>query len=78
MNKTQSVTIFGGGSLMMPLLVVFIALKIANVIDWPWLWVLAPLWLPLAIVLGFLAILAAGGLLVLLVGLGIAAILDRR
>jgi hypothetical protein len=30
------------------------------VIAWPWLWVLAPLWLPLAIILGILAIIGVG------------------
>lgn len=29
---------------------VFVALKALNLIDWPWVWVLCPLWAPLAIV----------------------------
>lgn len=33
------------------LTIVFIILKLCNVIDWAWLWVLAPLWIPIAIVL---------------------------
>jgi len=32
------------------LLVVFIVLKLTGVITWSWLWVLAPFWIPLAIV----------------------------
>ena len=36
----------------------FIGLKLGAVIDWPWLWVLAPLWIPIAIAIPFL-ILAA-------------------
>lgn len=32
------------------LLIVFITLKICGVISWPWLWVLAPFWIPLAFV----------------------------
>lgn len=33
------------------LAVAFIVLKLLGVIDWPWLWVLAPIWIPLAIFL---------------------------
>ena len=31
------------------LLLAFIILKLCGVIQWSWLWVLAPLWIPLAI-----------------------------
>lgn len=31
------------------LAIVFITLKLLGVIAWPWLWVLAPLWIPLAL-----------------------------
>ena len=30
--------------------VLFIAFKLAGVIAWPWVWVLAPFWIPLAVV----------------------------
>lgn len=33
------------------LAVAFIVLKLCNVINWSWWWVLSPLWIPLAIVL---------------------------
>ncbi len=33
------------------LLVAFVVLKLCHVIEWPWVWVLAPAWIPLAIVL---------------------------
>jgi len=45
-----------GPSLGSMLLVAFIVLKLTNVISWSWWWVLSPLWLPLAIVLGCLGI----------------------
>jgi len=32
------------------LFIVFVGLKLAGVIDWPWLWVAAPAWLPLVVV----------------------------
>lgn len=31
------------------LAIAFIVLKLTNYIDWSWVWVLAPLWIPLAI-----------------------------
>jgi len=37
------------------LLIVFIVLKLIGVINWGWGWVLAPLWIPVVIVIiGFL------------------------
>ena len=33
------------------LTIVFIVLKLVGVINWSWLWVLAPSWIPLAIAL---------------------------
>lgn len=37
------------------LLIVFIVLKLIGVINWGWGWVLAPLWIPvLLVVIGFL------------------------
>ena len=41
----------GGIGFFGVLAVVFITLKLLGVISWSWLWVLAPLWIPLAIVL---------------------------
>ncbi len=38
----------------------FIGLKLGGAIDWPWLWVLSPLWLPLALVAVILAVVVAG------------------
>lgn len=37
------------------LLIVFIVLKLIGIINWSWCWVLAPLWIPvLIVVVGFL------------------------
>jgi hypothetical protein len=38
------------------LAIVFITLKLCGVIAWPWIWVLAPLWIGLALVAVFLVI----------------------
>ena len=39
-------------NLLIYLTVILVALKVAEFIDWSWGWVLAPLWLPVAIVFG--------------------------
>ncbi len=41
------------------LTIVFIALKLTGYIDWPWLWVLSPLWISLAITLVIIGIVLA-------------------
>ena len=40
----------GGISFEGLLQVAFIVLKLCKVIDWPWVWVLAPTWISLALV----------------------------
>lgn len=34
------------------LLLLFIALKLTGQIDWPWVWVLSPLWIPFVLAVG--------------------------
>jgi predicted permease len=53
-NKTQTQT--GGIGFFGLLAIVFITLKLTGYIAWSWWWVLSPLWMPLAVVLGFVAI----------------------
>lgn len=38
--------------------IVFIVLKLLGVIDWSWWWVLAPIWIPVVIVLVLYGVLA--------------------
>ena len=40
------------------LTVLFVGLKLTNVIAWSWWWVLSPLWIPLLLLIGFLIIAA--------------------
>jgi hypothetical protein len=55
-NTTQS---SGGIGFVGLLTILFIALKLTNVIAWSWLWVLSPIWIPFAAILAvFLAITA--------------------
>jgi hypothetical protein len=58
----------GGIGFTGALAILFIGLKLGGVISWSWLWVLSPLWIPLAV----------GAALLILFGIGavIAAILS--
>lgn len=57
MTKTAATTNVSTGIGFPGLLaILFIALKLTGVIAWPWLWVLCPLWIPLAIVLATLLV----------------------
>ena len=47
MNETGTASGVGFFSLLG---IVFVVLKLTHVISWSWLWVLAPFWLPLAVV----------------------------
>lgn len=58
----------GGGIGFCGLLaILFIALKLLDKIDWSWLWVLAPLWIPPLVLLAVVGVflLAVGALAVL-------------
>jgi hypothetical protein len=51
------------------LMAVFIALKLCGVISWGWLWVLAPLWVPVAFVFAVgLSVLAGAWIKALIKG----------
>lgn len=51
-NKSGAVVAVGFPQL---LTITFIVLKLTKVISWSWLWVLSPLWIPVAVL--FLAII---------------------
>lgn len=53
-NKAAVTINLGGFSTLLVLL--FIALKLTHYIDWSWLWVLSPFWIPFAIFIGGFAI----------------------
>ena len=59
MNKKTAAS--GGVSFTSMLAILFIGLKLAGVISWPWWAVLAPIWVPWAVVaVAVAAILALG------------------
>ena len=52
-NKTA---VSGGISFTGALTLLFVTLKLCGVIAWPWLWVLSPLWIPVAAAVGIVAV----------------------
>lgn len=63
-NKTAQASAGGGLGFGGALTLLFIGLKLTGYIDWSWVWVLSPLWIPLVIlaailVCGFAAITIA-------------------
>ncbi|QXT26474.1 MAG: hypothetical protein HXK95_03585 [Candidatus Nanogingivalaceae bacterium] len=54
----------GGIGFLGALTILFIALKLTNVIDWSWWWILSPIWIPIVAILGIIAIVAIVALFV--------------
>jgi len=50
MNENKNTT-SGGTGICTLLTIAFIVLKLCGVIHWSWLWVLAPTWIPLVLVI---------------------------
>ncbi len=50
--KGKQIVIKAGITFPQVLTAIFVAAKLANVISWSWWWVLCPLWLPIAIIIG--------------------------
>lgn len=61
--SNNSNTSYGGISFAGLLAIVFIVLKLTKVITWSWVWVLAPIWIPIAIGLVFILIAGLVGLI---------------
>lgn len=57
---------------------IFLVMKLMNYIDWSWWWVTAPLWLPITVVLGILAVCAGIGGLCVLISAVVMTILERK
>lgn len=55
-NSSNTVT-YGGPGFCTLLGLLFIALKLTGYIQWSWLWVLAPFWIPLVLIALILTIL---------------------
>lgn len=51
MDKKKKSMSSGGSSFVGLLTLVFIVLKLCGVITWSWWWVLAPLWIPVGLII---------------------------
>lgn len=69
-NDDKTVVKSGGIGFLGALTILFIALKLTDVIAWSWWWVLAPMWVPSAVMLGVLVIM--------LVIAGVVAVIDHN
>ena len=56
MNKSSNDRSSGGIGFFGLLAIVFITLKLIGTIDWPWVWVLSPIWVPIALVIAIISI----------------------
>ena len=54
--EEEKTVVSSGCSLATVLGIVFLVLKLVGVIDWAWVWVLAPFWIPVALYLVFVII----------------------
>lgn len=52
-GKKVTVNFGGIGTI---LAIIFMVLKLTGNLDWPWIWVFAPIWIPLAIAVGILVL----------------------
>jgi len=52
MEPTKNVKV--SYSITMPLFLIFLVLKLTGIINWSWLWVTSPLWLPMLFVIAVL------------------------
>lgn len=57
-KQIERININASGLLGTLLTVLFVGLKLCNVITWSWIWVLSPLWISCALTLIILIILA--------------------
>lgn len=57
-DKIEKIVFKGPGLLETFLTVLFVALKLCNIINWTWWWVFSPLWIGCLITLTILIVLA--------------------
>ena len=59
MKKTVETVSSGGVGFLSLLFLLFLGLKLGNVIDWSWWWVFAPIWMPVLLALVTIGVLFA-------------------
>lgn len=64
MKDNKTVRVSGGISLPTVVFIVFLILKLTNVIDWSWWWVTSPLWIPFSIFIAICTVLFIVGVFI--------------
>ena len=64
MEKRNTSTTSGGIGFSGVLTIIFVVLKMCGLIDWSWGWVLAPLWMPIVLILAFVFAITLKGIIV--------------
>jgi len=54
--------------------VVFVTLKLIGILEWSWLWVTAPFWMPFALIVGIIAFTAVMAVIIVIVQIIVAAV----
>lgn len=57
--NNDKISIQFGGTFTSLLTIAFIVLKLCNVINWPWIWVLAPMWISILFALVLVIVIVA-------------------
>ena len=51
----------GGMGFLSTLTLIFVVLKRLGLIDWPWLWVLSPIWIPVPLIAAIFGVILVAG-----------------
>jgi hypothetical protein len=73
-NNNTTTQSSGGIGFFGLLAVLFIGLKLTGYVAWSWWWVLAPLWLPITILLGVFLV----GIILFGIGAGIGLLFNKK
>lgn len=66
-TKTSNVVVSGGVGFPTLLFLLFLGLKLTNYINWAWIWIISPLWIPVVIILIIFIVLILGSVISLLI-----------
>jgi len=66
-NTTAKITIAIGPTFLELLTIVFIVLKLTHKIEWSWIWVLAPTWIPIALLAVLFAVCVIAPVIIILI-----------
>lgn len=65
-SSNNNTTVSGGIGFSGLLTIVFIVLKLCGVINWSWIWVLAPMWVGVALCVAIILIVAIIGFIMMM------------